>query len=397
VGLREYFGFNRDVEDRALTRETVPAAMLSAPPAGSVTPTTALATADVWACVRALSDAAASLPLHVYRHQGDGRERVESRTADLLRSPAPATTTANLISQLVAHLQLHGNGYVGKFRNQDGQVAQLALLHPDRVQPELRAGRPLYTVTGPKGERSVHGPDDVTHVRGMSTDGLVGLSPVRQCRVALGLSNQLAEHASQFFANDARPSGLLKTAGGHPDQLDSLRAAWEEGHRGTANAHRIAVVSGEVDFTAIGMPPDDLQFIQQRKLSAVEVARIFRVPPHLIGADSGESMTYSNVESQALDFARYSLRPALVLIEQALSADRDLFGPREYVEFEMDGLLRADSSTRSEVYTRALDPITGWMTRAEVRKLENLPPEPASADISTVRPVDVVNGNGASA
>jgi len=387
------------VEDRALTRETVPAAMLSAPPAGSVTPSTALATADVWACVRALSDAAASLPLHVYRRRGEGRERVESSTAELLRSPSPATTTANLIGQLMAHLQLHGNAFVGKFRGSTGRVEQLALLHPDRVTPELRAGRPLYTVTGPKGERSVHGPDDVTHVRGMSTDGLVGLSPIRQCRTALGLSDQLAQHGAAFMENSARPGGLLKTAHGAPDQLDSLREAWESGHKGVAQAHRVAVVAGDVSFEAIGLPPADFEFVAQRKLSAVEVARIFRIPPHVIGADPGSSLTYQTAETAALDFAKFSLRPWLVLIEQALSADRDLFGPREYVELVMDGLLRADSKTRADVYALALDPERGWMSRAEVRRLENLPPEPAEVAAPEVPPVApaATNGNGAPA
>lgn len=387
MGLRSYFGFGpaAAVEDRALTRQNIPPTMLSSSPAGSVTPANALAGADVYACVRALSDAAASLPLHVYRRREEGRERLDDATAGLLRSPAPATTTANLIGQLVAHLQLWGNAYVGKFRDGAGRVSQLALLAPDRVAPEIKAGRPSYVLTGLQGEQTRHGPDDIIHIRALSTDGLVGLSPVRQCRVALGLSTQLAEHASAFFANDATPRGLLKLQkfGDSEAQVAALREGFEARHRGTANAHRIAVVSGEIDFQPISMPLDDAQFLEQRKLSAVEIARVFRVPPHLIGADSGESMTYSNVESQALDFARYSLRPWLVTIEQALSADRDLCPPRTYVEFEMDALLRADSATRAQVYTAALDPITGWMNREEVRRLENLPAEAAQTEIVT--------------
>jgi HK97 family phage portal protein len=220
----------------------------------------------------------------------------------------------------------------------------------------------------------------------------VGLSPVRQCRTALGLSATLQEHASSFFENGARPAGILRlnrfgtpppgvaSGEGPPvDDLQTLRNAWNAEHRGTKNAHRVAVVSGEVEFTPLSMPMDDVEFIEQRKLSAVEVARIFRVPPHIIGASSGDSLTYSTVESQALDFVKFSLRPWLVAIEQALSADRDLFGPRTYCEFLLDALLRADSATRAQVYNAALDPISGWMDRDEVRRLENLPPGQAPA------------------
>jgi HK97 family phage portal protein len=389
-----------NVEDRALSAQTVPASMLTSTPGGaSVTPGNAMAISDVFAAVRALSDAAASLPLIAYRRTDGGRERLEGGTADLLRNPAPATTQANLVGQMVAHLNLFGSAYCGKFRDATGQVDQLALLHPERVVPELRGGRPVYTVLDGQGGRTVHTVDDITHIKGLSTDGLVGLSPVRQCRVALGLSQTLAEHSSSFFSGGARPAGILRlnrfgtpppgvASGEGTDDLQTLRNAWNSEHGGPKNAHKIAVISGEVEFTPLSMPMDDVEFIEQRKLSAVEVARIFRIPPHMIGASSGDSLTYSTVESQALDFVKFSLRPWLVTIEQALSADRDLFGPRTYCEFLLDALLRADSKTRSDVYTAALDPVSGWMDVDEVRALENLPPrtQPAPVAAPTVAP-----------
>lgn len=388
MGLRSYFGIGagREAEDRALTRQNVPPVMLSSTPGGStVTPTNALAVADAYACVRALSDAAGSLPIHVYRRSDDGRERLDNRVSELLRNPAPAVTTANLIGQLVAHLQLHGNAYLGLFRDGQGRVSQLSLLAPDRVQPEIKAGKPSYTLTGPQGEQSRHGPEDIIHVKGMSTDGLMGLSPVRQCRVALGLSEQLGQHAERFFANDATPRGLLKVQqfGDSEAAVAALREGWNSEHAGTANAHRVAVVGGEIDFTPISMPLDDAQFLESRQWSSVEVARIFRLPPWVIGAPSGDSNTYSNVEQQALAFVTYSLRPILVTIEQALSASRELFTPNSYAEFALEGLLRGDSTTRASFYGAALDPITGWMSRAEVRRLENLPPEGEQTEIAT--------------
>jgi HK97 family phage portal protein len=164
---------------------------------------------------------------------------------------------------------------------------------------------------------------------------------------------------------------------------------WEAGHRGLSNAHRIAVVAGEASFEPVSMPLDDAEFLSQRKLSATEVARIFRVPAWIVSAEDGGSMTYSNTEQQALHFATYSLRPWLVLIEQSLSADADLFASNQYAEFVLDGLLRSDALTRAAVYEKALNPVTGWMNREEVRRLENLDPEPAG------RPAPTAALNGA--
>lgn len=381
---RGWFGRWRVAEERALTAQTVPPTMeplmLPAPGAPLVTPANALAIADVFACVRCLSDAAASIPLIAYRRTTTGRTRNDGELAELLRRPAPATTQANLIGQAVAHLNLFGNAYLGKFRDAAGNVEQLALLHPDRVTPELRAGQPIYAINDGRGRQSEHGLADIIHVRALSTDGLVGLSPVRQCRVALGLSQGLADHAAAFFVNGARPSGILQVPA-HIDRpmLDELRDDLTRVHAGSQNAHKVAIVAGDMNWTAISGPMDDLQFVEQRHLSTAEIARVFRVPPWMVGTSSGDSMTYSNVEQQALSFVTHSLRPWLVLIEQALSEDADLCPGSLYVEFLLDALLRADSKTRAEVYTAALEPATGWMTRDEVRRLENLDPEPAPA------------------
>ncbi len=390
MGLLEYLGIGQ-TEDREVPPAPAPApaplpnlnrppALFPTTPSGTplVSPANALGVADVFACVRCLSDAAASVPLVPYRKTTGGRVRVEGRLSELLRRPAPATTTANLIGQAMAHLQLFGNAFIGKFRDAEGHVVQLALLHPDRVTVELRGERIVYTVNDGVGRQSEHGIEDIVHVRGLSVDGLVGVSPVRQCRIAMGLSASLAAHANHFFENGARPTGILRTPP-FSDQAaeDAFAAEFSANELGLKNSHKIAVVTGPeaLDFVQLSGPLDDLQFVQQRHLSTAEIARIFRVPPWMVGASSGDSLTYSNTESQALSFVTHSLRPWLVLIEQAISEDADLCAGGVYVEFLLDALLRADSKTRSEVYTAALDPETGWMNRAEVRRLENLEPE----------------------
>ena len=374
------------VEDRALPQAAVPSppSLLAAAPGSPVlTAEAALRIGDVWACVRVLADAAASVPLIAYRHTDAGRVRAGGRTAELLDRPAPATTQAGLIGQAIAHLNLYGNCYIGKFRDRDGRVDTLGLLHPDRVTPELRAGQPVYTVNDGRGRQSEHGVDDVLHVRApLSLDGLAGLSPIRQCRVALGLADGLAEHAAAFFRNGARPSGVLSVpgiAGNDTTVMQALRDQLTETHAGARNAHKVAVLSGELTWTALSGPLDDLQFVEQRRLSTADVARIFRIPPWMVGADSGDSLTYSNTEQQALSFVTYSLRPWLVVLEQAITADADLCSGGLYVEFLLDALLRADSKTRADVYTQALNAETGWLTRAEVRRMENLPAEPDQA------------------
>jgi HK97 family phage portal protein len=384
---RTWFGlWPRRAEERVLSRANVPAVMLQPSVAGiPMSAEAALRIVDVFACVRLLAEAAATLPLVAYRRTGLGRERAEGRLSALLDRPAPATTQANLVAQLVGCLALRGNCFLGKYRNREGEVEQLGVLPPDRVQVEIKGGAPRYTLTRDDGRQTVHDSSDVVHLRGLSLDGVVGLSPIAQAREALGLAATLEQHASALFANGSTPKGVLTVAAGpgNEDLLENLRAGFELRHGGPKNAGRVAVLSGEIKFTPVSVTPADAQFVAQRKLSTVEIARLFRIPPHMVGGEAGNSLTYSTTELEAAHFLRFSLAPWLVVVEQALTADADLCpnGSSLYVEFLTDALLRADSKTRADVYTAALNPQTGWMTREEVRRLENLPAE---------RPVAVV-------
>src|SRR5215211_1268164 len=180
----------RHGEERALSAPSLQPLITHLPVEGSVTPTNALADASVYACVRVLADAAASCPLITYRRTADdGRRRAGGRTAELLRAPGEGVTQANFVSTVVAHLLLWGNAYVGKYRDADGRIEQLLPLPPERVQVERRAGRIVFTVTNEVGRQSEHGLDDIIHVKALSTDGLVGLSPIRQMRLALELNS----------------------------------------------------------------------------------------------------------------------------------------------------------------------------------------------------------------
>jgi HK97 family phage portal protein len=345
-----------------------------------ISATDALAIADCWAATRVLCDAASSLPLHVYRRRDDGgRERVTSgRLVELLDRPGPATTQADLISTLMAHLVIHGAGYVGKFRQQ-GEVTQLGPLHPERVRPELDGGRLRFRYSPGTTAQQMLSEADLVYVRGLSVDGLHGLSVVQQAADVLGLSRELIKHALSYFqVVDAggvpRPAGVLSIT----RPIDATGRARElEGLRAESRSHGILVIEGEdAKYLDIAGDLDSAQFVEQRRLVAQEIARVFRIPPHMLGAPTSDSMTYSTTEQQSLDFVKYSLQPWLRRIELAISNDPDLCFQRQYVRFEVDGLLRADAKTRAEVYALALDPVQGWMTREEVRRLEDLPPEP---------------------
>ena len=343
--------FRREAEDRALTRSTVPSVFFGDTLAGpAVSTRSAMQIADVYACVRALVDAISTLPLIAYRRTEDGRERDDGPLAQLLAAPAPGVPQYALLGHLASCLILHGDAFLGLFRDDEGRVAQLGVLDPERVSIEVRGGLPLYVVVGADGRQQTVTQRDVLHLRSPlpASDGVRGLSPIRAAREAFGVASALTKQAAATAVNDARPTGVLKVPqGANGDEtLDQLATAFHARHGGPENAGRIAVLRADVSFVPISMPLADQQFVAQRELSTREIARIFRVPPEHIGADSGSSMTYANVESRNLAFVQHALRPWLVAIEQSVSGHPDLCpqGSRLYVEFLLDALLRGDSS-----------------------------------------------------
>lgn len=361
--------------------ETLPSILFPRTTAGViVSERGALSIADAYACVRVLADTAGSLPLHVYRRTSGARVRAdETVAAALLQRPAPAMTQATFVAQLVAHLALHGEGFIALYTDPAGNVAQLGCIPPNIVGVEVIDGVPVYKWADLYGNPIVAGIEQVVHIKPLTYDGLRGVSPIREAREALGFASALATHGSAFFANGARPAGILSVPEGpHAEELlENLRANWNASHAGPKNAGRTGFLTGDVAWTPVQMNLADAEFLASREFSTREVARIFRVPSWMINGSSADSLTYATVSEQARAFVTFSLRPYLVHIEQALGASA-LFEPGTYPQFELDGLLRGDPKTRAEVYTAALAADTGWMTRAEVRALEDLPPEGAS-------------------
>ncbi len=363
----------------------------------TTSPTTAMQVNDVWSCVRLLSMTAASLPLVPYRRVEGGRERVTGgKLPSLLERPAPACTQAAFVAKVMVDLLLQGNSFIGLYR--DGpDVVQLGTLPPDRVQIEIKAGQPFYRYSPQVGGQMILTVDDLIHVRALvSIDGVVGLSPLRQAAGAINLSDSLAKHAASYMANDGRPSGILRVDPG-PDQekFQEWLSSWNAQHVGVENAGKIAVMGGSADFTAIQLPPDSMQLLEQRRLSTVEICRAFGCPPHLINADTNESMTYSSTEMQATELLKFGLQPWLTQIEQSISNHPALCSERQYVQFNADALMRSDSKTRAEIFEIALGRSgnPGWLSREEIRELEDRPPEPATT-ATTPTGTPATNGQG---
>jgi HK97 family phage portal protein len=372
--------YERGMEDRSLRRSQQLWPSYPAYPAYTdIGPNDAMRIGDAFACVRLRADTAASLPLVAYRRLADGdRERFSGRLADLIAQPSPGNVTANLIGTCAAHLATWGNCYVGKYRGPDGAVVQLAPLNPAGMLVELVAGNPRYTFADQNGVQEL-GTADVVHLKALSTDGIVGLSPVAQARQALELSTSLEQHAAGFAKNGGRPGGVLRIPGWRSAQGTApadVQGDWESKFVGEGNSGKLLIVTGEeaVQYQGFSLSMADAEFVAQRNLSTQEICRIFKVPPHLIGAATGERLTYANAETASLDFLKFDLGPDLVLIEQTFSADADLSPQSVFVEFLVDALLRSDSLTRATVYEKAL--AGGWMTVDEVRQRENLPVMP---------------------
>lgn len=324
----------------------------------------------VWAAISVIARTVASLPLHVYRRQPDGgRERVTTHPAErlLTRQPNPHMTAMSMRETLVSHVLGWGNGFALIDRLQNGNPVRLYPLHPSRVTlPEVpdRTQALEYLVDG----TYLVPADLMLHVVGLSQDGVWGMSPLRLFRETLSLAKETERYGERFFRNSGMPAGVLK----HPKTLGeeehaNLRRSWERLHSGSDNAHRIAILEEGMEFQAMAIDPEDAQFLDTRKFQLGDVARIFHVPPHLIG--DLERATFSNIEHQSISFVQHTVGPWLRRIEQELQ--RKLFrDPALYAEHVVEGLLRGDTSTRFAAYHTAVS--DGWMSRNEVRRLENL-------------------------
>lgn len=331
----------------------------------------------VWSCVNLIAGSIATMPLILYKRVGDGRERYTDHPLyDVLHTrPNPAQNVVAFWEALVTALLLRGNAYAMLSRDDGGRVRALWYVNPDRVRVEpLKTGRLRYKVTAGTSTTTVADAEMLHVVGPMSEDGYTGRSVIATFRETLGLGLALERYGAEFFANAATPKGVLTTA--HrmsPEALDRLRAALEDRYTGRGSRHRTMILEEDMKFQPIGVSHEDSQFVESRRFTTEEIARIFGVPPHMIGADIKGSMTYSNAEMESLRLLKHTLGPWCARIASAVN--HTLLTPAEratlYAEYLPDALLATDTAGRYAAYKTGLE--AGFLTIDEVRRKENLP------------------------
>lgn len=336
----------------------------------------AMRSTAVFACVRIISESIAGLPLIVYRQSGRNKERAANHPMyRILHDLAnPEMTSFEWREHAMAHVCAWGNHWSEKEFDNAGRIVNLWPLRPDRMESwERRADGVWWHYRLPDETMRWFPAWRLHHIRGLG-NGVIGYSPITwAAKQAIGLSLATEEFGARFFSNGARPGGYLK----HPGKLSDaahkrLKESHAESHQGLSNAHRFKILEEGMDVATVGIPPNEAQFLETRKFQVTEIARIFRVPPHML-ADL-ERATFSNIEHQSLEFVMHTLRPWLVRHEQAIL--RDLFTEAErrnlFAKYKVDGLLRGDTATRHQAYNTGV--LTGYYTRNEVRELEDLNP-----------------------
>lgn len=341
----------------------------------TVTPEVALGVAAVSAAVGILAETLAQLPLMVYRRlDRGGKEKAPDHPLWPLLHDKPNGWQNSFEYREMQQLQLGLKGNVFAFKNMvAGRVGELLPIHPSRVTVHQDADYAVtYKVSLPSGEYLTLPKERIFHIRDRSMNGITGMSRLENAKECIGLSVKAEAYGAQFFGNAARPSGVLSTEQKvSPEQMKELRESWKAVHGGE-NAGGTAVVDAGWKWSAMTMNNDDAQFLETRKFQIGEVARIWRVPPHMLG--DLERATFSNIEQQSLEFVKYSMMPWLRRWESAIN---DQLVPENekgkvFAEFNVDGLLRGDFLTRVQGYSTGLK--DGWLNRNEVRDKENMSP-----------------------
>ena len=348
----------------------------------------------VYACVQAISETVASLPLILFKRDGEDRTRASKHPLyKVLHDQANEHQTALEFRELMqANVLLRGNAYARIEFDSAGQVIALWPINPDRVTIRRTGEKLAYEYNDHDGKLIRLLAHEVLHLRHrIGPDGVLGISPIQAARGVIDLAQSEHEHGLSSFNNGTRLSGVLKFPGKlQPEQRISIRDSWASQHAGGANSGKTAILEGGVEFQQVSMTLEDAEWIAARQFSVEEVCRLFRVPPTLVG--DLRHGNYSNSVELARQFVTLSLRRHLVAWEQAIAskllteAGRRLY----FAEHQVEGLLRGDASNRAAFYSSGIS--SGWMLPSEARRLENLPTipgideQPVKGEISNPTP-----------
>jgi HK97 family phage portal protein len=330
----------------------------------------ALSSAAVWACCRLISTSIAALPTDLFSITKDGKIPALSHPlyGTLTMSPNPLMTSQQWIQPILLSLLLYGNGYTWVDRV-GNDVLGIWPLNPARVTVLLNPDGTLsYSYVDLKGRYSVFTDDQIIHMRVFTLDGLIGLPVLVYHRASLDFQQASSDYALALYRNGGQPGGVLEYPGVlKKEQVDRIRDSWNSLHSGAGNAGRIAILEEGTKYTAIGVPPDQLEYIEEQRFSVEQIARIFGVPPHLIGAL--DKPTYASVEQMSLEFVRYTLYPYIRTLEQTVNRALELT-PEYQWRFNLDAFERADISSRYRSYATGRQ--WGWLSANDVRRMEDL-------------------------
>ena len=383
MGIRSFFGIGQARDKPVNTAGSGYSFMFGRATSGKpVNERTAMQTTAVYACVRILAETVASLPLHVYEYKDGGKELVYDHPLYYLLhdEPNPEMTSFVFRETLMSHLLIWGNAYAQIVRDGSGRVLGLYPLLPNKMDVDRdNRGRIYYVYSRDTNENPMfrdYGDiklraEDVLHIPGLGFDGLIGYSPIAMAKNAVGMTLACEEYGASFFANGANPGGVLE----HPGVLkdpSKVRESWNSVYRGTNNAHKIAVLEEGMKYQQIGIPPEEAQFLETRKFQINEIARLYRIPPHMVG--DLEKSSFSNIEQQSLEFVKYTLDPWVIRWEQSLQKSLLLPGEKNkyFIKLNVDGLLRGDYQSRMNGYATGRQ--NGWFSANDIREMENMNP-----------------------
>ena len=332
---------------------------------------TALTFSAVWAAMRLLSESISTLPIGVFRRENNGDNIEVSSDLSFLVKYQPNTyqNKITFYERIIMDMLSDGNSYVQIVRNRNGRVIELLPLNYGDVETYTLDNK-LYYSDEKSGE--THDSDNIMHFKMITgPDGITGLSPIEQCKKAIGWGMQVQEYSSTFFKNGGKLSGVLESDRALSEQaVDRLRNSFNKNYGTLSGANQTAVLEEGLKYKSISVTPDQAQFLASRQFSVEEVARIFGIPPHLLRDLSKSS--FNNIEMQSQEFVSYSLMPFLTKIELEMSLKlfrRNNVG-REYIKFNVNGLLRGNVKDRADYYKTAIT--NGWMSVNEVRQKEDL-------------------------
>ena len=330
----------------------------------------ALEIGAAYACVRLLSDTISTLPVDTFIRRDGNRLPYRPRPAWVYEPEGPGSSRIEYYKQIVVSMLLSHGAVVQILRNGNGEIVALQPLDPTRVDIRRNPATRLREFVIDGGQAVLPG-EDVLYIPEMRRPGsLKGVSRVDELKQTLGLAKALDEFASRYFSNGANTSGMIEFPGNlTQEQAKDLVDAFEAGHKGLKKAHRPGVLSGGAKFVKTGSDGEQAQMLQSRQFAVEEVARVFRVPPSMIGLNTPGAMSYASVEHNAIQFTRYSLTPLIAAIEEAHNR---LLPGDVFLRVNMDGLLRGDSATQASVFSTALQ--AGYMSVNEARGLMDLRP-----------------------